>query len=105
MSHVVGSDYARALHLLVDTLEQAISKHGAAITYEHFMATVAEAAARELPADTHYLRNAVDEADRINAERKREQEEWKLARESGFYSVPSIVKPVREPGASERWGE
>lgn len=105
MSHVVGSDYGQALHFLVDTLEQAISKHGSNVTYHHLIAEVAEAATRELPAGTHYLRNAVDEADRANAERKREQKEWKLAEESGFYSVPSIVKPVREPGASERWGE
>lgn len=68
MAGTVASDYQRAVVMAVEVIEQAIIKHGSAVTYEHIMAELAESATRELPAGTHYLRNAVDEADKSRAQ-------------------------------------
>lgn len=84
--------YSRALHFAVDAIEQAVSKHGERCTYEHIMAELAESATRELPEGTHYLRNAVSEADAANEKRKAEQEAWELACESGFYSKSPVIR-------------
>lgn len=62
--------YQRALFFAVDVLERTVLKFGTEATYEHFMADLAEAAARELPPGTHFLRNACTIADLAQTERE-----------------------------------
>lgn len=83
----ISSAYYRASATANAAIGQAIVKHGAAVTYEHIMAELAEATARELPEGTHYLREAVTEADTAREAMKAEQVAWDLARESGWYGL------------------
>lgn len=84
------NDYQRALLLAVASLEKTVLKFGTEATYGHFMADLAETATRELPEGTHFLRNALAEADASRKRMKDEQAAWELGRESGFYSVSRI---------------
>lgn len=93
MADNLSAAYYRAMATANAAIGEAISRFGADTTYEHIMSVLAEAATRELPKGTHYLRNALDEADASAERMKAEQAAWELARESGFYSVPRIVKP------------
>lgn len=96
MAGSISAAYYRALATANEAIGEAVAKFGPDTTYEHIMSVLAEAATRELPKGTHYLRNAVDIADASRAADRKAQEEWELARESGWYSQPKIVRPRTE---------
>lgn len=100
MAGNISAAYYRAMATANAAIGEAVSKFGADTTYDHIMSVLAEAATRELPKGTHYLRNAVDEADASRKRMEDEQAAWELGRESGFYSNPSIIRLAPHGGCN-----